>query len=200
MARITLQHLMLVAVSVAAATLLGIPLGVLAARRPRLRTPVLTGAGLLQTVPSLAMLALLISVTGLIGTWPALVALTLYALLPIVRNTCVGVLAVPAGVTEAGTALGLHREQVLRTIELPIALPLILAGIRTAAVINVGTATIAAFIGAGGYGERIVTGLALNDRELLLAGAIPAALLALAAEIGFEAAEKSIRRRRGLAA
>ena len=200
MARITLQHLMLVAVSVAAATLLGIPLGVLAARRPRLRAPVLSGAGLLQTVPSLAMLALLISVTGLIGTWPALVALTLYALLPIVRNTCVGVLEVPAGVTEAGTALGLHREQVLRAIELPIALPLILAGIRTAAVINVGTATIAAFIGAGGYGERIVTGLALNDRELLLAGAIPAALLALAAEIGFEAAEKSIRRRRGLVA
>jgi len=200
MARITFQHVMLVAVSVAAATLLGIPLGVLAARRPRLRAPVLSGAGLLQTVPSLAMLALLISVTGLIGTWPALVALTLYALLPIVRNTCVGVLEVPVGVTEAGTALGLHREQVLRTIELPIALPLILAGIRTAAVINVGTATIAAFIGAGGYGERIVTGLALNDRELLLAGAIPAALLALAAEIGFEAAEKSIRRRRGLAA
>jgi osmoprotectant transport system permease protein len=142
------------------------------------------------------MLALLISLTGSIGTWPALIALTLYALLPIVRNVCTGLLEVPAGVSQAGTALGLHRHQVLRAIELPIALPVILAGIRTATVINIGTATIAAFIGAGGFGERIVTGLALNDRELLLAGAIPAALLALAAEVGFEVAERRIRRRR----
>ena len=199
LARITLQHLMLVAVSVGAATLLGIPLGVLAAGRPRLRGLVLSGTGLLQTVPSLAMLALLISVTGLIGTWPALIALTLYALLPIVRNTCAGLLEVPAGVSQAGTALGLHRGQVLRAIELPIALPVILAGIRTATVINVGTATIAAFIGAGGFGERIVTGLALNDRGLLLAGAIPAALLALVAEVGFEMVERTIRRRRASA-
>lgn len=199
LARITLQHLMLVAVSVVAATLLGIPLGVLAARVARLRGLVLSATGLLQTVPSLALLALLISVTGLIGTWPTLIALTLYALLPIVRNTCVGLLEVPAGVSQAGTALGLHRGQVLRAVELPIALPVILAGIRTAVVINVGTATIAAFIGAGGFGERIVTGLALNDRELLLAGAIPAALLALLAEIGFETAERTIRRRRGIA-
>jgi osmoprotectant transport system permease protein len=145
------------------------------------------------------LLALLISLTGMIGTWPTLIALTLYALLPIVRNTCAGLLEVPSGVSEAGTALGLHRSQVLRAVQLPIALPLILAGIRTAAVINIGTATIAAFIGAGGFGERIVTGLALNDRELLLAGAIPAALLALVAEVGFELCERSLRRRRGMA-
>jgi osmoprotectant transport system permease protein len=196
LARITLEHVMLVAGSVGAATLLGIPLGVLAARRQGLRGLVLSTTGLLQTVPSLAMLALLISLTGLIGTWPTLIALTLYALLPIVRNTCAGLLEVPKGLSEAGAALGLHRGQVLSAIELPLALPVILAGIRTATVINVGTATIAAFIGAGGFGERIVTGLALNDRELLLAGALPAALLALIAEVGFESVERAIRRRR----
>ena len=200
LARIAFQHLMLVTVSVLAATLLAIPLGVLAARRRRLRGLVLSATGLLQTVPSLALLALLISATGLIGTWPTLIALTLYALLPIVRNTCAGLLEVPGGVSEAGTALGLHRGQVLRAVQLPIAMPVILAGIRTAAVINVGTATIAAFIGAGGFGERIVTGLALNDRQLLLAGAIPAALLALVAEVGFEMCERHIRRRRGIVA
>jgi osmoprotectant transport system permease protein len=198
--RIAFQHVMLFVVSVVAATLLAIPLGVLAARRRRLRGLVLSGAGLMQTIPSLALLALLISLTGLIGTWPTLIALTLYALLPIVRNTCAGLLEVPGGVSEAGTALGLHRGQVLRAVQLPIALPVILAGIRTATVINIGTATIAAFIGAGGFGERIVTGLALNDRELLLAGAIPAALLALVAEIGFELCERRVRTRRGLAA
>ena len=196
LARLTLQHVTLVAASVLAATLCGVPLGVLAARLPRLRGLVLSAAGLLQTVPSLAMLALLISATGLIGTWPTLIALTLYALLPIARNTCTGLLEVPAGLIQAGSALGLHRGQVLRAIELPLALPVILAGVRTATVINVGTATIAAFIGAGGFGERIVTGLALNDHELLLAGAIPAAVLAVAAEIGFELMERRIRRRR----
>nr|MBA3477619.1 ABC transporter permease subunit [Lautropia sp.] len=194
--RLTLQHLMLVVVSVLAATVLALPLGVLAANRRHLRGLVLSATGLLQTVPSLALLALLISLTGLIGTWPTLIALTLYALLPIVRNTTAGLLEVPAGVSEAGAALGLHRRQVLFTVELPIALPVILAGVRTAAVINIGTATIAAFIGAGGFGERIVTGLALNDRELLLAGAIPAALMALLAEVGFEWWERRIRLRR----
>jgi osmoprotectant transport system permease protein len=196
LARLALQHLMLVTVSVLAATLVAVPLGVLAARRRRLRALVLSGTGLLQTVPSLALLALLISATGMIGTWPTLIALTLYALLPIVRNTTAGLLEVPRGVSEAGAALGLHRGQVLFAVQLPIALPVILAGIRTAAVINIGTATIAAFIGAGGFGERIVTGLALNDRELLLAGAIPAAVLAVAAELGFELWERRIRRRR----
>ncbi len=196
LARITLQHVMLVVASVIAAAACGVPLGVVAARLPRLRGLVLSAAGLLQTVPSLAMLALLISATGLIGTWPTLIALTLYALLPIARNTCTGLLEVPPGLVQAGSALGLHRGQVLRAIELPLALPVILAGVRTATVINVGTATIAAFIGAGGFGERIVTGLALNDRELLLAGAIPAAALAVVAELGFELLERRIRRRR----
>jgi osmoprotectant transport system permease protein len=121
----------------------------------------------------------LISLLGRIGMAPALVALTLYALLPVMRNTCTGLAGVPAGLVTAGMALGLTAAQRLRHIELPLALPVIVAGVRTATSIAVGTATIAAFIGAGGYGERIVTGLALNDRELLLAGALPAAALAL---------------------
>jgi osmoprotectant transport system permease protein len=154
----------------------------------------------LQTIPSLAMLAVLISLMGAIGTGPALVALTLYALLPIVRNTCTGLAEVPAGLKLASLALGLERRDRLLRIELPLALPTIMAGVRTATVICVGTATIAAFIGAGGYGERIVTGLALNDSQLMLAGAVPAALLALACEGVFELIEAVLRRRHGAAA
>jgi len=133
----------------------------------------------LQTIPSLALLAMLIPLLGRIGTGPALVALTLYALLPIARNTATGLMGVPAGLREAGTALGLTPAQRWRAVDLPLALPTLLAGIGTAAVITVGTATIAAFVGAGGLGERIVTGLALNDHAMLLAGAVPAAVLAL---------------------
>jgi osmoprotectant transport system permease protein len=132
---------------------------------------------------------------GRIGTVPALVALCAYALLPIVRNTCTGLLQVPAGLRTAALALGLTRGQALLRVELPLAAPVILAGIKTAAVMSVGTATIAAFIGAGGFGERITTGLALNDNDMLLAGAIPAALLALLTQAGFEAAERLLARR-----
>ncbi len=146
-------------------------------------------ADLLQTVPSLALLAFLIALLDRIGTLPAVVALCLYALLPIVRNTEAGLSAIPHGITESATALGLSRRDRLTLVELPLAAPLILAGIRTAAVINVGTAPIAAFIGAGGYGERIVAGLAVNDHALLLAGALPAAAMALAIEWGFGALE-----------
>ena len=157
----------------------------------------LGATGLLQTVPSLALLAVLIWLLGAIGVVPALVALTLYALLPIMRNCVTGLAEVPAGLREAATALGLSDWQRLRLVELPLALPTVLTGIRIATSIAIGTATIAAFIGAGGYGERIVTGLALNDSDLLLAGAIPAALLALASEALFEVVERSLRRRRG---
>jgi osmoprotectant transport system permease protein len=190
------QHLVLVLAAVLLGCLGGIPLGVLAALAPRLRQPVLAVAGLLQTVPSLALLALLIAVLGRIGTVPALVALCAYALLPIVRNTCTGLLQVPAGLRQAAQALGLTRGQMLRHVELPLAAPVILAGVKTAAVMSVGTATIAAFIGAGGFGERITTGLALNDNDMLLAGAIPAALLALLTQAGFELAERLLARRR----
>lgn len=194
--RLTRQHLLLVLVSVGAATLIGIPLGVLAASSRWLQQPVLALVGVLQTIPSLALLAMLIPLLGQIGTLPAMVALILYALLPVVRNTCIGLLEVSPGLRMAAMGLGLTRSQRLIAIELPLAAPVILAGLKTAAVMSVGTATIAAFIGAGGYGERIATGLALNDNATLLAGAIPAALLAIVTQALFELTEWWIQRRR----
>ncbi|PHV04463.1 amino acid ABC transporter permease [Janthinobacterium sp. BJB412] len=191
---LTRQHLTLVALAVLLACAVGVPLGVLAAYRPRLRQAVLALVGVLQTVPSLALLALLIPLLGMIGTAPALLALFVYALLPIVRNTCTGLLQVPSGLRLAALALGLRPRDRLLRIELPLALPVILAGVKTAAVMSVGTATIAAFIGAGGYGERITIGLALNDNDMLLAGAIPAAVLALLTQGVFELAERLLGR------
>jgi osmoprotectant transport system permease protein len=193
--RLARQHLLLVAVSLGCAILIAVPLGVLVFPHLRLRAVVLGATGLLQTVPSLALLALLISWMGAIGTLPALVALTLYALLPIMRNTVTGLTEVPSGLRQAGTALGMTHPQSMVAVLLPLALPTIIAGVRTAATIAIGTATIAAFIGAGGFGERIVTGLALNDSELLVAGAVPAAALALLSEAVFEAIEHWLRRR-----
>jgi osmoprotectant transport system permease protein len=180
--RLLLQHLGLVLGSVLLAVALGVPLGVAAHRHRRLGTWLLGAVGLLQTVPSLALLAFLIALLGRIGFMPALIALFLYALLPIVRNTLAGLDSVPEGQREAARALGLRAAHVLRLVELPQALPTLLAGVSTAAVINVGTATVAAFVGAGGLGERIVAGLAVNDTDRMLAGAIPAALLALAVQ------------------
>ena len=191
LARLTWQHLMLVVVSVGTAALLAIPLGIGIFRHARTRAIVVGATGLLQTIPSLALLAVLIWLLGAIGTLPALVALTLYSLLPILRNTTTALAAVPGGLVLAAQALGLTRRQSMREIQLPLALPTVIAGIRTATSIAIGTATIAAFIGAGGYGERIVTGLALNDGQLLLAGALPAALLALASEAFFEIIERT---------
>lgn len=193
--RLTRQHLVLVFGSLAAAIVLGVPLGVLAWRWPRLAQPVLAAVGVIQTVPSLALLAFLIALLGGIGVVPALVALFLYALLPIVRNTHAGLGEVGIGLAHAALALGMTRGQCLRLVQLPLAAPTVLAGVQTAATINVGTATLAALIGAGGYGERIVAGLALNDSATLLAGAVPAALLALAVQGGFEALLRWNRRR-----
>ena len=193
---LTWQHLFLVLVSVAAATATGVPLGLAASLAPGLRQPVLGLAGVLQTIPSLALLAMLIPLLGAIGTRPALIALSVYALLPIVRNTCAGLAQVPTGLRQAAQALGMRRVDILLLVELPLAWPLILAGVKTAAVMTVGTATIAAFIGAGGYGERIAVGLALNDNQMLLAGAIPSAVLALVTQGLFELAEGVLRRRR----
>jgi osmoprotectant transport system permease protein len=188
--RLTREHLVLVFASLAASIAAGVPLGVAAAKRPRLAQPILGAVGVIQTIPSLALFAFLIALTGAIGTWPALVALFLYALLPIVRNTHAGLDGVGAGMRDAARALGLSARQTLWRIELALALPTILAGVKTSAVINVGTATIAAFIGAGGYGERIASGLALNDNVMLLAGAIPAAALALLVQAAFELCER----------
>ena len=187
--RVTGQHLVLVFVSLAASCLAGIPLGVWVARSDAAQRVIIPVVGVLQTIPSLALLAFLIALLDRIGTLPALVALFLYGLLPIVRNTAAGMAEVTRGLKHAAAALGLRPREILRLIELPLASRTILAGIRTSAVINVGTATIAAFIGAGGYGERIVAGLAVNDATLLLAGAVPAALLAIVIESGFGAAE-----------
>ena len=186
------QHLLLVAVAVFCATLLGVPLGAAAAAYPRSEGPVMAAVGVLQTIPSLALLAILIPLMGRIGTGPALVALTLYALLPIARNTATGLLGVPAGLREAGTALGLTPAQRWGAVDVRLALPTIMAGIGTAAVITVGTATIAAFVGAGGLGDRIVSGLALNDHAMLLAGAVPAAALALAVQGLFALIERLV--------
>jgi osmoprotectant transport system permease protein len=188
--RLTSQHLLLVFGSLALAVAVGVPLGVLAWQRPRLAGGLLAAVGVLQTVPSLALLAFLIALLGAIGFVPALIALFLYALLPIVRNTHAGLVGVPQGLTLAARALGLTPRQVLRGVQLPLARPMLLAGIKTAAVINVGTATMAAFIGAGGLGERIVAGLAVNDSAMMLAGALPAAVLALAVQWLFDALER----------
>lgn len=199
--RLLFEHVVLVAGSVTAAVVAGIPLGVWSARRPTAGRVILNVVGVLQTVPSLALLALLIALLGTIGTVPALIALFLYALLPIVANTHAGLDGVSRGIVQAGAALGLTGPQRLAHIELPLAAPTIVTGVRTAAVINVGTATMAAFVGAGGFGERITAGLALNDGATMLAGAIPAAALALVAQVAFDglarAADPARRHRRG---
>jgi len=190
--RLTGQQLLLVFVSLAAAVAAGVPLGVWAARSRAAAQPILSVVGLIQTMPSLALLAFLIPLLGTIGTWPALVALFLYSLLPIVRNTHSGLTDIAPALRDSARALGLPAAARLRLIELPLAARSILAGIKTSAVINVGTATIAAFIGAGGYGERIATGLALNDNAMLLAGAVPAALLALLVHALFELLDRRL--------
>jgi osmoprotectant transport system permease protein len=188
--RLTREHLILVFGSLAASLIVGLPLGVLAAKKAALAQPIFAVVGIIQTIPSLALLAFLIALMGSIGIGPAAVALFLYALLPIVRNTHTGMLGVGEGMRQAAIALGLSARDRLFTIEVPLARPAILAGIKTSAVINVGTATIAAFIGAGGYGERIASGLALNDHIQLLAGAVPAAALALLIQGMFEWMER----------
>jgi osmoprotectant transport system permease protein len=190
LARLTGQHLLLVGISLGFAILIGIPLGIWADRAPTVGRVILALVAVVQTIPSLALLAFLIPVMSSIGTGPALVALFLYSLLPIVRNTVSGLQDIPFALRESALAMGLSRGTRLRIIELPLAARSILAGIKTSAVVNVGTATIAAFLGAGGLGERIASGLALNDNALLLAGAIPAACLALLVQAGFDLSER----------
>ncbi len=174
----TLQHLFLVGVSLAAAILISIPLGILAHRKEKIGRAILGITGVIQTIPSLALLVFMIPLLG-IGSAPAIVALFLYSLLPIVRNTYSGLQDIPQGIRESGEALGLPPAARLRLVELPMASRSILAGIKTSAVINVGTATLGALIGAGGYGQPILTGIRLNNTGLILEGAIPAAVLAL---------------------
>jgi osmoprotectant transport system permease protein len=185
----TQRHLLLVLVSLGAAVLIAVPLGVALERAPRAAEGVIRLVGLLQTIPGIALLAFMLPLFG-IGVVPALVALTLYALLPIVRNTYTGVRDADPPAAAAALALGMTPRQVLLQVRLPLAAPVIFAGIRTAGVIAVGTATLAAFIGAGGLGDPIVAGLALNDTRMVLSGAVPAALLAVIADGALAVAER----------
>jgi osmoprotectant transport system permease protein len=191
----TLEHLWLVGVSTVLAVLIGIPLGILITRLPKLNKPVLGAANVIQTIPSLALFGFLLPAPW-IGTRAdrlAILALTLYALLPMIRNTYVGIQGVDRAVVEAGRGMGMTDRQLLFQVELPLAIGVIIAGVRVATVISVGLATIAAAIGAGGLGEFIFRGLAMVNDQVILAGAIPAALLALAADFGFGWLEKRLQ-------
>src|SRR5882672_9524422 len=186
------QHLWLVSISIAIAIAIGLPLGILITRRKRLRGPVLGIANVMQTIPSLALFGFLIPLPfiGGIGPRTAIVALVFYALLPIIRNTVTGILGVGRTIHEAAVAMGMTNRQVLFQVELPLAMSVILTGVRVAVVITIGVAIIAAEVGAGGLGEYIFRGLRLNDNHLLLAGAVPSALMALLADFGFGLIEK----------
>jgi osmoprotectant transport system permease protein len=191
--RLTGQHLWLVAVSLGAAILIALPLGVVSARRPGLGQVVLGAAGVIQTIPSIALLVFMISIPFLgLGARPAIAALFLYSLLPIVRNTYAGLRGIPGSVRESAEALGLPATARLRLVELPLAAGAILAGIKTAAVINVGTAALGGFIAAGGYGELIFAGIRKGNIATTLEGAVPAALMALAVQGLFELAERAV--------
>jgi len=193
---LTLQHLGMVAVAMALAVLIGIPLGILLTRRRGLSQWVLGAANVIQTVPSLALFGFLIPVPLLgVGPRTAIVALTLYALLPVIRNTYVGISQVDPAVVEAARGMGMTGGQMLWLVQVPLSLPVILAGIRVATVIAIGTATIAAAIGAGGLGEYIYRGVAGPKNYLLLAGAIPAALMAVVADASLGWAEQRLRSR-----
>ena len=176
--RLTLEHMRLVGLAVFAATAIGIPLGIVASRHPTLKQWSVGIANVIQTVPSLALFGFLIPFTG-IGGGTAVIALALYALLPILRNTCVGIASVDRSVIEAAQAMGMTSGQSLRQVELPLAMSVILAGVRVATVTCVGVATIAAAVGAGGLGTFIFQGLSMVNNNVILAGAVPAALLAI---------------------
>lgn len=188
------EHLILVIISLAIAISIGLPVGILITRQSKLAAPILGLANSIQTIPSLAIFGFLISVPflGGIGRTPAIVALTLYALLPIIRNTYIGINSINPAIKEAGIGMGMTDQQLLFQVEIPLALPIILAGIRVATVISVGIATIAAAIGGGGLGVFIFRGISTVNNELILAGAVPAALIALSADFGLGLLEKNL--------
>jgi osmoprotectant transport system permease protein len=192
------QHVTLVAVSTLAAVAMGLPLGIFAARRPRLSAPIIGFANVVQTIPSLAMFGFLLPVPliGGIGARAAIVVLILYGLLPIVRTTITGIAGIDASIREAGVAMGMTPRELLRYVELPLAMPSIAGGVRVAAVVGVGSATIAAAIGAGGLGEYIYRGLSMVDSTVILAGAVPAAVLALVVDAGLFWVERQLSTRR----
>ncbi|MBE9192232.1 ABC transporter permease [Gloeocapsopsis crepidinum LEGE 06123] len=187
-------HLFIVAIAVGVATLIGIPLGILITRQVRWRKPILGIANILQTIPSLALFGFLISVPviGGIGAQTAIIALTLYSFLPIIRNTYTGITSVDPAIREAGRGMGMTDRQLLLQVEIPLALSFILAGVRVATVIAIGIATIAAAIGAGGLGVFVFRGIAMVNNQLILAGAIPAAILAILADWGISLLERRL--------
>jgi osmoprotectant transport system permease protein len=191
---LTLEHLWLVGISTLLAVLIGIPLGIAITRWPALNKPVLGGANIIQTIPSLALFGFLLPAPwiGARADRLAILALALYALLPLIRNTYVGIQSVDPAVVEAGRGMGLTDRQLLFQVELPLALGVIIAGVRVATVISVGLATIAAAIGAGGLGEYIFRGLAMVNNDVILAGAIPAAAMALLADVSLGWLEKRL--------
>src|SRR5207237_172675 len=191
---LTLEHLWLVGISTLIAVVIGVPLGIMITRWPALNRPILGGANVIQTIPSLALFGFLLPAPwfGERADRMAIFALTLYALLPLIRNTYAGIKGVDPAVVEAGRGMGMTDSQLLFQVQLPLALGVIIAGIRVATVISVGLATIAAAIGAGGLGEYIFRGLAMVSNQVILAGAIPAAILALLADFGFGLLEKSL--------
>ncbi len=188
---LTGEHLLLVGISLAAALVVAIPLGVVAAEVPRIGHVVLAVVAVIYTIPSLALLVFMIPLLG-VGGPPAVVALFLYSLMPIVRNTHAGIRGIPPALRESAEVLGLSRWARLRTVEIPMALPSILAGIKTAAVLNVGTATLGALVGAGGYGQPIFTGVTLGNTKLIMLGAVPAAVMALLFQGAFDLLEPSV--------
>src|SRR5215510_9501504 len=197
---LTLEHLEIVAIAILIAAGIGLPLGILMTRSPRMSRPILAFANIVQTVPSLALFGFLIPLPfiGGIGARTAIVALVLYSLLPIIRNTFTGISSVDPAVREAGRAMGMTDGQLLWRVEIPLALGVIFAGIRVATVIAVGVATIAAAVGAGGLGMFIFRGVSMVDSRLILAGAIPAAALALIADVGLGLIERRFSRLLGV--
>jgi len=191
----TLEHLFLVGIAISIAILVGIPLGILITRKTYLRQPILGIANILQTIPSLALFGLLIPVPliGGIGAVPAIVALTVYSLLPIIRNTYTGITSVDPAIREAGRGMGMTDRQLLLQVELPLAMGVILAGVRVATVIAIGIATIAAAIGAGGLGVFIFRGISVVNDQLILAGAVPAAGIALVADFAIGWMENKLK-------
>jgi osmoprotectant transport system permease protein len=194
-AQLTIEHLWLVAATMVLATAIGVPLGILVTRKPWLSKPILGGANIAETIPSLALFGFLLPVPwlGARADRLAIVALTLYALLPIIRNTVAGINGVDPAVRESARAMGMTDRQILFQVELPLSYSYLLAGIRVATVLTIGIATIAAAVGAGGLGEFIFRGLAMMNNQLILAGAIPAAVLALGADVLLSLLERRLR-------
>jgi len=185
------EHIMLAGTAMIIAILIAVPLGILLTRTPKLAEPIIGLAALVQTIPSLALLGFMLPIFG-IGKTPAIIALTLYALLPILRNTYTGILGVDPSLVDAGKGMGMTSSQILVKVELPLTLPIIMAGVRTATVLTIGVAALATFIGAGGLGDLIDRGLRVADKNLILAGAIPAAILAIIFDFALKKLESKV--------